>query len=326
MSEHVSHFPNAVAGRRGKLTLLAFSPASRRYATPVVLVPALIGAPTLFDLAPEASLVGALLAHGFAVYLVDWGRYGYEDRDLSLETVVTGLLDFVARRVRAREGRGPVAFVGYCMGGTLVALGAALGIVRAIDPIVALAAPVAFGDGGGRLVRWCAPDVLDLDRVLHLFGNVPAHMIEAAFLLLRPTARVRARLAESAAPDRAPTRAAIARWAETWLDLPGAFARDWIGALYRGNLLATGRLRLGGRAIHLGAIRSPLLVLAADGDTIAPRASCEPLAAAVGSSDVTFTALPGGHIALIAGRPARSSTYAIVASWLASRTGSRSGA
>jgi polyhydroxyalkanoate synthase len=299
--------------------LLAFAPQRRRFAVPVVLVPALIGRPTLFDLAPDASFVGTLTAMGFMVYLVDWGRYGLEDRDLSLEGVVTGLLAFVMRRVRAREGRGPIAVVGYCMGGTLVAIGAALGIVRAIDRVVTLAAPVAFAPHGGKLVRWCAPDVLDLERVLHLFGNLPAHIVEIAFLALRPTARLRAAMQRDPADVRTPARDAIGSWAQTWLDLPGAFARQWIGLLYRENRLIDGRLRIARKPARLAAIRSPLLVLAADDDAIAPRASCEPLATAVASVDATFASVPGGHIALVAGRRAGATTYPLVTAWLAER-------
>jgi polyhydroxyalkanoate synthase len=320
VSEHRSHFNPHVVGRRGKLSLLAFVPERRRFARPVVLVPALIGRPTLFDLGPDASFVGALLARGFAVYLVDWGRYGYEDRDLGLDDVVLRLLAFVLDRVRAREGRRPVSVVGYCMGGTLATIAATVGVVRPDDRLVTLAAPIAFGAAGGKLARWCAPDVLDLDRTLQLFGNLPAHMIEAAFLLLRPTARLRALLAHEPHADRAAAHAAIARWSSTWLDLPGAFARQWIGELYREDRLVRGRLRLAGRHAQLTAIRSPLLVLAADDDAIAPRASCEPLAALVASPDTTFASVPGGHIALVAGRGAQATTYPLVEEWLAARS------
>ncbi len=320
MSEHRSHFNPRVVGRHGKLSVLGFAPERRRFAEPVVLVPALIGRPTLFDLGPDVSFVGALLARGFAVYLVDWGRYGFEDRELGLDDVVLRLLAFALRRVRLREGRGPLSVVGYCMGGTLATIAATVGVVRPEDRLVTLAAPVAFGTAGGRLARWCAPDVLDLDRTLQLFGNLPAHMVEAAFLLLRPTARFRAQLAHDPHDDRAAAREAIARWSSTWLDLPGAFARRWIGELYREDRLARGRLRIDGRPARLDAIRSPLLVLAADDDAIAPRASCEPLVAAVASADRRFANVPGGHIALVAGRGAQATTYRLVEEWLAARS------
>ncbi|MEO6699367.1 MAG: hypothetical protein ABIR53_06720 [Paraperlucidibaca sp.] len=51
---------------------LAVNP--QRHRVPIVLVPPLAVNMNIYDFFPERSLVKFLLAHGFSVYLIDWGR------------------------------------------------------------------------------------------------------------------------------------------------------------------------------------------------------------------------------------------------------------
>ena len=54
--------------------------APRAHATPVLLVYALINRPYILDLRPGNSFVRHLLERGYDVFLIDWGRPGWEDR------------------------------------------------------------------------------------------------------------------------------------------------------------------------------------------------------------------------------------------------------
>ena len=60
----------SVAARAGASRLLDHG----GHGPPVVLVPSLINAPDVLDLAPGASLVEHLAANGFNPLVVDWGR------------------------------------------------------------------------------------------------------------------------------------------------------------------------------------------------------------------------------------------------------------
>jgi polyhydroxyalkanoate synthase len=60
----------------------------RRFAIPLVMVPPLGVFAWIFDLLADRSLVRYFLAHGFEVYLIDWGKPTAEDADLSLENYV----------------------------------------------------------------------------------------------------------------------------------------------------------------------------------------------------------------------------------------------
>ena len=299
---------------RGKMTLLAYDAPGARFPTPVLIVPPLIGRPTVLDLAPGRSFIESLIARGLRPYLLDWGVFGYEDRELGWADLLQ-TIDDAAARVRADSASRGVTFLGYCMGGTLVATYAARVMLGEPNRIVTLAAPIDFRHGG-RLARWCKSDVLDLERVLTIFGNLPAQMIEAAFTLLRPGARF-----EAAQKDQSdPAHAALARWSRTWLDLPGAAARTWIVDLYRENRLVLGSLTIDGTGVRLRDITAPLLAIGADEDQIAPLLACAPLVDLVRSADRRFSSVRGGHIALVAGSGARNATWPLVEEWLAARS------
>lgn len=319
--------PHRIVARYRKLAVRAYAPVARRYATPVVLVPALISRATILDLYDGGSVAQYLAESGFSVYLLDWGVPGDEDRDLGLDDLVLEYLPWGLDRVRRRERSEGISLLGYCMGGTLAAVYAALARWSAPNNLIALAAPVDFAHGG-RLAEWCSPDVLDIDRVVEIFGNVPAVMVEGAFAMLRPTAKVRAalRFFEHAGDPRAhDAYAALARWSDDWIPFPGRAARDWVKLFYQQNLLVRGTLRLRERRVDLARIEAPLLAIAAREDEIAPAASVAPLVALARSVDRELLELPGGHIGLVAGRAARDVLWPRLEQWLAPRSGELSG-
>jgi polyhydroxyalkanoate synthase subunit PhaC len=313
---------HSVVARHGKLELREYRASPRRYAVPVVLVPALISRASILDLYDGGSLAQYLTRAGFDAYLVDWGSPGDEDRELGLDDLLLSYLPPVLERIRTRSGSGALTLLGYCMGGTLVAIYAALAAWAPPNNVIALASPVDFAYGG-KLAAWCAPHALDIDRVIDVFGNVPALLVETAFTMLRPTAKARAalRFFESANDSRAhEAYAALARWSDDWLPFPGRAAREWIKAFYQENRLIQGELCVGGERVDLGRITAPLLAIAAEHDEISPPDSVAPLVDRARSVDRSFLVLPGGHIGLVAGRSARDVLWPSLRQWLSTHS------
>lgn len=311
-----------VVSRHSKLSVRRYAPASRRYETPVVLVPALISRAVILDLYEGGSLAQYLAAAGFDVYLVDWGIPGDEDRLLGLDDLIDEYLQPALARVRHLAASEGLTLLGYCMGGTLAAIAAALERWEAPNNLITLAAPVDFAQAG-RLARWCAADVLDIDAVVATFGNVPALLVEAAFTLLRPTAKTRAalRFFEHAGDPRAhQAYAALAQWSDEWIPFPGRAAQDWVKLFYQENRLVDGTLRVGGRSVDLGRIGAPVLVIGAHDDEIAPPSSVAALFDKVAGRDRRYLELPGGHIGLVAGRSARDNLWPRIKGWLEPRS------
>jgi polyhydroxyalkanoate synthase len=109
-----------------KTTLYRYRSNGRRHAVPVLLVFALINRPEIFDLRPGHSFVEHLLGEGFDVYLLDWGVPGAEDADTGLDYYVCDALPWGMREVLRSSGASEVTLLGWCIGGTLCAMHAAL--------------------------------------------------------------------------------------------------------------------------------------------------------------------------------------------------------
>jgi len=320
--------PHQVVHRQNKLVLRYYAPdPDRRTSTPVIVVPSMINRATICDLEPDRSLVGGLARLGHPTYLVDWGVPGPEDAEDDVAHVVLDLLDRAIQRARrhARHGAGaalPRAFVlGYCQGGTLAVMHAALRPDR-LAGLVALNAPVSFS-GAGRFRRFVDPAWFDVDTALPADRLVPVDLMAVAFKLLDPVGAVTKHAAIEAAshdPVRLARTLARERWLEENVPMPGTFAREFIRCAYQQDRLLHGTWTLRGQAIDLSAITAPVLVATAQRDFIAPPESCRPLADAVGSTDVTVQDLQSGHIGVVVGRYGPTVFYPLLDRWFRSRS------
>ena len=147
------------------------------YRTPILLVMSLISKPYILDLAPGQSLVEFLLDRGFDVYMVDWGTPRPEDKRLRLEDYVLDFIPECVEAVHERSGEPDVSMVGYCMGGLLAALYAALHPDAAsggrLSNLACFTTPVNY-DGMGLFRIWTDPGPLRCRPDRRQAGQRPA--------------------------------------------------------------------------------------------------------------------------------------------------------
>ncbi len=315
--------PKELVWTRNKARLYRYAaPEPRRFRVPLLLVYSLINRPTVLDLQPGASLVEYLLERGFAVYLLDWGIWGPEDRGVTIDDLVLDYLPRVARRTLRDAGASELSVLGYCMGGTLVLIWAALHPTFPLRNVVLLAAPVDFAQAGG-LARWLQPEHFDVDRIVDTFGNVPAALVDFGVKQLRPLSPISTALKLwERVEDDAYVRSwqAMNRWVNEGVPFPGEAFRQWVKLFYRENRLARGTLEIGGRRVDLGAVQASVLNVSAQLDDITPLASTNAVLDLVGSADRAGLEMPGGHVSMVVGRGARQGLWPMLADWLAARS------
>jgi len=290
--------PNVVVHAQGRVKLRYYAPPGEARGTPVVLVPSLINKAYILDLEPGRSLVQALAERGHPTFVVDWGTPEPENASEDMAAtlgILRRCVDRACRHVGARQAH----LFGYCMGGTVAAIFAALHPER-VKSLTTLAAPILFAEGGrfGSFVQ-----AVDVGAAFPLDELVPVERMKPAFQLLDPMGNLSKYLAiEAASHDpRQLARVLVReRWLEENVPLPGAFAAEFVREGYQNDGLVNESWAVGGRVVRLSDIRVPTLVVTCAKDFITPVAAAAPLAERV-SGPARHVCLDVGHIGVVVG-------------------------
>lgn len=305
--------PRRVVLDEGPLTLWRYGPEDAPAGRPPLLVVySIINRAWILDLVPGSSVVEHLLARGLDVYLVEWKAPTPGCTD-TLERYLD-LLGRATDAVRATSGAERVHVFGWCIGGTLALLHAALRPDH-VASLVTLTTPVT-GTDGGVLAVLSDPAVFPLDEIVAGAGLVPGRMVRTAIMAVKPYLEVLKWKAfyENLHDDRVMALfRPVDRWANDNPDLPADVFRRFIEDVYRKDRLVAEGIRLGDRTVSLREVTAPLLNLVAEEDWIVPPAAAARVTEAVGSAEKTTERLPGPHVGFVMDPRARASWDRIAA-------------
>ena len=155
----IGQTPAEIVFRQGPSSLRLYAPTEVKHA-PVFISMPLINTWAIWDLLPGMSVVAALRDAGVPVYLLDWGRPGPHDAERTLGHYIDRMLHRAFRRAKRhaaeRFGADEMDAIGYCVGGTFLA------IYLSRHPEMArraafVATPIDF-HASGRLSAWAGPE------------------------------------------------------------------------------------------------------------------------------------------------------------------------
>src|SRR4051812_49133978 len=289
---------------------------------PVLLVPPLAAPASCFDLRRGCSLAEHLLAHGHPTYLVDYGPISFSDRALGLEHWVEDVIPRAVAAVHEDSGGAPIQLVGWCLGGIMSLLavaGAAAGEAGGHLPVVsvsAIASPFDFSR-----VRLMAPfsavAALTGGRIIttlyRALGGAPAPLVEAGYKLAGIDKYLTKPIVMAQHLDDRDFLAqleAVDAFMGNMLAYPGRTFGQLYHRFFIVNDLADGQIRIGERTIDLADVGVPVLVVAGEGDGIAPQEAVRAVVDLLpGSPGVRYETAPGGHLGVLTGRAARRTTW-----------------
>jgi polyhydroxyalkanoate synthase len=213
-------------------------------AGPVLIVPAPIKRPYIFDLLPEVSVIRRLIEAGFSVYLNEWREEESASRDLDN---CVGSIRMALEKIVAEHGRAPIV-VGHSLGGTLAAILAAIDPHR-VDKLVLIEAPLRFGEETGALRPITAyPDSWLFGRTDEL---VPGTLLDLASVAAAPEEFAFGHWSDAWAslPDAEALaiHARVIRWSLDEFAPPAPLLQSVVDLLYRQDRFARNELRVLGR-------------------------------------------------------------------------------
>lgn len=315
--------PRTLLRARGPARLYHYQPVQDElYRVPVLIVMATTNRGYILDLAPGQSFVAFLLGQGYDVFMLEWEAPRAEEKHLDLADYA---LDFVAQaaaEVKTYTGEPDFSIVGYCAGGMLSCIYAAVQPDCGLKNLVVFTTPVDF-QKMELFASWADKRFLDLDRMVDTLGNIPPEIIYTSFDLLRPASRLagQMRLWDNMWNDEfVKSYRMFDRWGVDALALPGGYFRQVVRELFWDNRLASNTLVLNGNRVDLGRITVPFLHVVAEHDHIVPRGATEKLIGLIGSAEKAELVLKGGHVSIAAGANAVRRMWPAVNRFLAERS------
>ncbi|MFC6731220.1 MULTISPECIES: class III poly(R)-hydroxyalkanoic acid synthase subunit PhaC [unclassified Haladaptatus] len=315
----VGETPSEVVYTENKLELLHYeSRTDEQHKVPILIVYALINRPYILDLQPDRSVVRHLLDAGHDVYLIDWNEPSRMDAHLTLDDYVNRYIENCVDVVRERSGQDSINVLGYCMGGTMSAMYAALHPEK-VRSLGLMAAGLCFNDTGGVLELWGDEEYYSPESVADTLGNMPSELLDVGFALMDPVdnyVNKYVRLFDNLEnEDFVENFGRMEMWLSDGIDVAGNAYVQFLEDIYQQNKLYKNELELNGKRVNLENIDMPVLQIMGEYDHLIPPESSKPFNDVIGSDDVETYEFPTGHIGLSVSGSSHRDLWPRVSQW-----------
>ena len=266
--------PGSVIFQNELMQLIQYAPATETvHKRPLLYVPPLVNKYYLLDLQPKSSLIRWLVEQGHTLFVISWVNPGPELAD-------KGLADYLElgplaalRAIEKATGESELDLFGFCMGGTLAAIAAALLAARDEGARIASLTTIGSMFDFANMGQWATftdpAQVEAMERHLEAKGVMAAHELQALFSLVRANDLIWSSVVSHYLLDREAPPSDILHWFADGAAIPRAFLLDWTRSILRDNALARGgALRVGEDGIDLGRIGAPAMVVSLKDDHV----------------------------------------------------------
>lgn len=288
--------------KRNKTVLWYYPASTKVYRTPLFLVYSLINEAYILDLAPGMSMIETFTDKGYDVYLLDFGKPGYEDKDVSLDDYIMNYIKTGVDRALRHAQTTELSMIGYCLGGTLAVIYAAA-VNESIKNLILFAPPLDFSTPHV-FPNWfqvLENDSSSVDQLLDNYGMIPSRFINTGLRLATSPFTFSSKLAALNSPRNEKTnlkRQLVNEWLTSHIPFSATTLKQLMNELGGENKLIKNKLKIKGQTVQLSNLKANLLVVSTTDDLIVPEDLTYPIMNKVSSKDKTYKRVKGGHISL----------------------------
>lgn len=307
--------------------------AQTRHRIPLVIVPPLAVNMLIYDLFPERSFIKYLLARGFDVYLIDWGKPRRRHTHYNMHTYVAELLPCFLDQARVHSVQQELSLHGWSMGGMFTLFYCALTGDKNIRNAVLLGAPIDSHANG--VIGLAYQKMHQLSESVRKHTGFRLHDLQPRWLhtpgwantlgfkLTTPIASVRGYwelMAKLGDREFVENHATSSAFLDRMVAYPGGVVQDTVVRVWIDNQLSKGSIQIGEDQAELKNMHQNLLAFAGKTDTMVTPDSADDVMHHVSSKDKCFEVVPGGHMGILAGSKAVNNAWKITADWLGERS------
>ncbi len=305
--------PGKVVLRNKLIELIQYSPTTPDvHATPLLILPPWINKFYILDMQPKNSMVRYLVEQGFTVFVVSW-----KNPDASMEG--TTIEDYMhlgplaaSDAIRDITGSKAVNVMGYCIGGTLLAMTLAWLARKGDDRFGAATFVVSLQDFsrvGDSAVFSDETAINLIEQQMLQRGYLDSREMSNMFNLLRSNDLIWSNVVNNYLLGQKPPAFDLLYWNSDGTRMARA-AHTWYlrNTYLENNLVTPGKVHLDNEPLDLGQIKLDVYAVGAEKDHIVPWEGAWRVTQLVGST-VRYVLASSGHIAGIINPPGGKGTY-----------------
>lgn len=290
--------PGKVIYRNRLMELIQYeATTSNVFPEPILIVPSWIMKYYILDLSPHNSLVKYLVDSGHTVFILSWKNPQSDDRELALEDYIKlGVLDAMNKIAQVCPAR-KIHGVGYCLGGTLLAMAAALLGRQSKNPLATvtlLASQVDFHEPGELGLFIDESQIAYIEDSMWERGYLDGKQMAGAFALIKSNDLVWSRLIHEYLMGSRSALTDMKAWNADATRMPYRMHSEYLRSLYLQNDFSEGRFKVDGKPIALQDVRLPMFVVSTELDHVSPWRSVYKIHLLT-DSELTFVLSTGGH-------------------------------
>jgi len=305
--------PGKVVHRNRLVELIQYTPRTAAvHSVPLLIVPPWINKFYILDLQPRNSMVKFLTEQGFTVFMVSW-----RNPDASMEaTTIEDYLDLgpleASEVVREITRSRTLNVMGYCIGGTLLAMALAVLSQKHDDRFGCATFMVSLLDFSrvGDTAVFLGEDHIDfIEQQMLQRGYLDSREMSNMFNLLRSNDLIWSNVVNNYLLGLPPPAFDLLYWNSDGTRMART-AHSWYlrNTYVENNLIKPGMVQLKGESLDLGKVKLDIYAVGAERDHIVPWDAAWRIRQLI-SGKVRYVLASSGHIAGMINPPGGKSTY-----------------